>query len=193
MSGLRIVVESSGDDIISDRLDDATHAIKNPVAAAQAAAEWMAGETFRIFENAFNADGPWTPISKITAFIRAHRANSPRHGNQPGSDSGRLKGSFTPDWSSDGTQFGAGTNVEYAPAFNEGGPSEENTVAIAGFKRSNTKKKIKDYLMTIKAGHDVPARQYFPKGLDELQSWGYIDKIKEIFALDFNNRLGGTA
>ena len=193
MSGLRIVVTTTGGTEISNRLDRAAALAKNPAVAARAAAEWMVGETFRIFANAMNVDGPWAELSKVTMFLRKHRANAPRSSNTPGSDTGRLKGSFMPSWSDDGTQFGAGTNVEYAQDFNDGGPSKANVVAIAGFKRKGMKKKMHDYLMHMQAGHDVPARQFFPKDMGELQTWGYVDKVREIFAIDFKSALGGTA
>ncbi len=149
----------------------------------------MAGETFRIFQSATNVDGPWEPLSKVTLFIRAHRANSPRKSSTPGSDTGRLKGSFTPQSRPDGTEFGAGTNVSYAQRFNDGGPSDADVVAIAGFRRSNMKHKTVDYLMHMKGGNPVPARQFFPKGMPELQAWGYTDKIREIFAIDFGQAM----
>ncbi len=188
---VRVSVEqASGNRAVLDRLDLLISKAKNPKAAAQASAEWMSGEVFRIFSNAFTVDGPWTPISKVTGFLRRHRANAPRASDTPGSDSGRLKGSFFPDWAQDGRSFGTGTNVEYAARFNEGGPSEANTVAIAGFKRSNTKRKIKDFVMHMKAGHDVPARQFFPRDIYELESWGWLDKVRQIFAIDF---AGGKA
>ena len=69
----------------------------------------------------------------------------------------------------------------------------ERLAAIAGFKRKGMKKKMHDYHMHMQAGHDVPARQFFPKDMGELQTWGYVDKVREIFAIDFKNALGGTA
>ena len=183
MPGLSIRITTNGQEVV-DRLDRAAAAVSRPVAAAKAAAEWIAGETFRIFSSGYTVDGPWAPLSDFTKFVRLHRANSPRTGEQMvGRDTGLLMGSFMPSWSDDGKQFGAGTNVEYAPDFNDGGPSKGGTVAIAGFKRKNMRRKGKDYVMTIKPGHDVPARQFFPKGLDGLQAWGYTDKVREIFAL----------
>jgi hypothetical protein len=35
-------------------------------------------------------------------------------------------------------------------------------------------------------------RRFFPDGMGELASWGYLDKVRQIFAIDFHNRLGGT-
>lgn len=193
MEGLRISISESGGEEISKRLQLAMEMARNPSAAAQASAEWMAGETFNIFAAAYNVDGPWKGLSKVTLFLRRHRANTPRNSDVPGSDTGRLRGSFNPDWASDGSQFGAGTNVEYAQRFNDGGPSEKNEVAIAGFKRANMKRKMKDYIMHMKAGNDIPPRQFFPKGMPELESWGYVDKVRQIFALHFKSVLGGTA
>lgn len=215
MEGLRIVVQPSGAPQIEQQLTRAAQKLSKPARAAQMAAIWMAGETFRIFSAGYNVNGPWEGLSKVTLFLRRHRANSPRQGTEPGSDTGRLKGSFVPEWSDDGTMFGAGTNVDYAQDFNDGGPSKANIVAIAGFNRmlgghrnlqgadyasgkvrklSHYKtQKVRDYLMRMKDGNPVPPRQFFPDGMPELRSWGYVDKIREIFALDIGEALGGSA
>jgi phage gpG-like protein len=208
MDGIGLSVEIQGGDKIVDKLDKVALTAKNPRKSAQASAEWMAGETFRIFSGAYNVDGPWDGLSKMTIFIRRHRANYPRTGTQPGSDTGRLKGSFIPDFDTDGKQFGTGTNVEYAEDFNNGGPSKANVVAIAGFTRrrpgavyglvggkrvGGAPVRVKAFLLHMKAGNPVPARQFFPKGMGEFETWGYLDKVRQIFALDFKETLGGTA
>jgi phage gpG-like protein len=193
VSGLRIEVKTESGSQIVNSLDALAARAAHPEMAARTAADWIEAETFRIFSEAANVDGPWEPISKVTAFIRRHRANAPRKGNQPGSDTGRLKGSFRADWNSDGTQFGAGTNVRYAQKFNDGGASDSNIVAIRGFKRKNMRKKTVDYLMHMQSGHAIPPRQFYPSGMSELQSWGYLDEIKDIFRKDFDSLINGGA
>lgn len=190
---LRVVVTSTGLPPIDRGLTAAAAAFDKPSRAMRAAADWMVGETLRIFQSGYNVDGPWAPLSKMTMFIRIHRANAPRTSSMPGSDTGRLKESFLPTVDESGSTFGAGSNVEYAQRFNDGGPSVANSVAIAGFRRRNMKRIGKDYVMNLKAGHDVPGRQFYPSGMSQLASWGYLDKIRAIFAIDFNDALGGTA
>ncbi len=193
MSGLRVEVSTDAGATIPDSLDALAAAAQNPTVSAEACAVWLQGEVTRIFSDAANPDGQWESLSKVTMFLRRHRASAPRSSDTPGSDTGRLKGSFRPEWESDGTMFGAGTNVEYAERFDMGGDSEPNDVAIRGFRRKNMKRRTVDFVMHMAGGNQVPARRFFPEGMDGLESWGWLDKIREIFAQGFKPLLGSTA
>ncbi len=182
-------------------------AFKNPSPAGKAAAEWIAGQTMRTFDTGGHG-GEWQPLSRLTLFIRYHRANMPRKSDKPMSDTGRLKGSFTWACSDDGKQVMVGTNVEYAPAMQEGGPSPESSVTIGKFSRRRPGSKIgyvmgrkrytgggpvtvRAYVMTIHAGHNVPARPFFPPaGVSGLRDWNYLDPLRQIYALKFGEAMG---
>ena len=210
MPGLRLSLTTSGFSSASKALGGAAALAKNPSPPAKAAAEWLAGKTIQVFALGGHG-GEWAPISKMTSFLRKYRSQAPRNGGLPGSDTGRLKGSFLPFVDADGGQFGAGTNVEYAEAFQEGGPSKANTVLIGQYTRRApgarnaqaiaysrgklqraAKVVVHPFFMHLKGGALYPERKFFPDGVDGLASWGYLDKVREIFSIEFHNRLGGT-
>lgn len=211
MSGLRVSLTTSGFSKASKRLEGAAELAKNPSPPAKAAAEWLAGKTMQTFALGGH-DGEWAPLSNVTMFIRKYRSQSPRNSSTPGSDTGQLKGSFVPFVDSDGGAFGAGTNVDYAADFEDGGPSKPNTVLIGQFTRRApgakaaqvlaytrgkvqraTRVTVHPFFMHFKGGSNVPARRFFPDGMSDMRSWGYLDKVRQIFALEFGDRLGGTA
>jgi len=211
MSGLQVSLTTSGFSTANKRLEGAAALAKNPSPPAKAAAEWLAGKTMQTFALDGHM-GEWAPLSKMTMFLRKYRSQSPRASSMPGSDTGRLKGSFVPFVDSDGGAFGAGTNLDYAEAFQDGGPSKANTVLIAQFTRNAPGARsaqatayargkvsklqrvtVHPFFMHMKGGATYPERRFFPEGMSGLSSWGYLDKIREIFALEFGNRLGGTA
>lgn len=207
--GLRLQLTTSGFSKASKALEGAAALAKDPSPPAKAAAEWLAGQTMRVFAMGGHS-GEWAPLSKMTMFIRRHRSQAPRNSAMPGSDTGRLKGSFLPFVGD--KEFGAGTNLNYAEAFQDGGPSKDSTVLIASFMRKApgardaqatayargkvvrmAKVRVNAFFMHLKGGKLYDPRRFFPQGLGELASWGYLDKVRQIFAIQFHNRLGGTA
>jgi hypothetical protein len=207
---MSLSLTTSGFSKASKALEGAAALAKDPSPPAKAAAEWLAGQTMRVFSLGGHG-GEWAPLSKMTLFIRAHRSQAPRKSAMPGSDTGRLKGSFLPFVDASGAAFGAGTNLDYAQAFNDGGPSKANTVLIKGYTRNApgardaqatayargkvqrlARVKVKPFFMHLKGGKMYDPRRFFPDGMGELASWGYLDKVRQIFAIDFHNRLGGT-
>ena len=180
--------------------------LNNPQIPLMKAAIQVQAETVRNFDEGGRPE-TWMPLSMMSLFIRAHRANDVKR-RQDGnashlSDSGRLRNSFIPFVSSGGGGFGVGTNVTYARLMQEGGVTEAQTIPISGFKRRKAKaaqnqkyfgdtgwtKKSKDYDLHLSGGATIPARPFFPRSISELSAWGYQAKIKEIFANYFHGPL----
>ena len=185
--------------------------LKDPRVPMMQSAIQVTEETFRNFVDGGRPEA-WAPLSLMSLFIRAHRADGPKRtmADVPLSDTGRLKGSFVPFVGDDGMTFGVGTNVEYAALMQNGGVSEAQDIQIKGFTRRlretqfedfttgkirKTKSglqssgKVRDYVLHLPGGSEIPARPFFPSTLAELSSWGYQAKIKAIFAGYFNDEL----
>jgi phage gpG-like protein len=185
-------------------------AVKNMSPAAKAAATQLTAETIRHFDEGGNPMGRWNPLSKFTIFCRRHRASAPdKSGDiKPLVDTGRLKGSFVPIGSDDGTQLGVGTNVDYAELMQKGGMSQGGPVEIGEYWRrapvttmaslSRVLRKgvaragrvtVHAYTMNV-GSHAVPPRPFFPDGIGEADEWGYVDKIRQIYAMFFKQAWG---
>ena len=202
---MNLKVSFSGMGPIKMKLAKLAGDLKNPQVPLLQSASEMYGETARNFADGGRPE-TWAPLSLMSLFIRAHRANNTKR-TQEGrashlSDSGRLKNSFVPWVGTDGMTFGVSTNVEYARLMQDGGISESSIIPITGFKRKKAKeaqnqkyfgdtgytKKSVDYDLHLN-GYVIPARPFFPRNLGELASWGYQAKIKRIFAEYFKTDL----
>ncbi len=175
-------------------------------------------ETFRNFADGGRPE-KWAPLSLMTLFIRAHRADAPRRSgaNVPLSDTGRLKGSFVPFVGTGDDTFGAKTNVKYAGLMQNGGTTEAQDIPIKGYTRRLSERqfkdfftgrprmirkadggmrqsggKVRDYVLHLKGGAAIPARPFFPRNKVELDSWGYSDKIRAVFDTYFNSSEGAA-
>ena len=181
--------------------------LRNPRVPMMQAAVQVTEETFRNFVDGGRPEA-WAPLTMLTLFIKAHRADGPKRTGTdvPLSDSGRLKGSFIPFVGDDSSTFGTLTNVEYAGLMQNGGTTEAQDIQIKGFTRRlresqfesfatgklrrikkdsggtrQSSGKVRDYVLHLAGGADIPARQFFPNTLAELSDWGYQAKIKGIF------------
>jgi phage gpG-like protein len=208
MAGIKLSIAVKGFSKASKKLEKAIGIVKRPSVPMREAAIWLVGQTIKVFDDQGRPE-KWAPLSLMTLFIRAHRADSPKNPDgQIGSDTGRLKGSFLPVVTDDESKFGASTNVEYASGFNGGDVTESRDVAISSFMRkrgarqgadyargslTKASERVRAYVMHLKGGLPVPPRQFFPNGLGELESWGYLPKIREIFSQYFNQELGGMS
>lgn len=135
MSGLKLVLLADGFTKANKRLKQVMDLAKKPLVPAKQSAIWLCAQTFIAFHDG-GRPSKWAPLSLISRFIRAHRADGPKSENpMVGTDTGRLKGSFVPVMTEDGDRFGSSTNVEYAATLQEGGRSKANVVRIAGFTR----------------------------------------------------------
>ncbi len=197
-TGITLRLAVSGYSQVSKKLERSLGIAKRPLVPAQQAAVWLTGQTTRVFEEEGRPE-KWAPLSLMTLFIRAHRAKNKNTDALIMNDTGRLKGSFLPVIADDGNMFGASTNVGYASLMQDGGRSELQEIHIASFTRkSNSAKarkrqskayargslvaateRVKAYTMQLSA--KVPARPFFPRGMGQLNTWGYHDKIKQIF------------
>lgn len=214
MPGFKLVIAAKGFSKVTQKLAKIAEVAQRPSVPSMQASVWITGQTIQTF-SAGGKPEKWAPISIMTAFIRSHRASKRTDSMAPMNDSGRLKGSFIPVLTDDGNQLGAATNVEYAGLMQSGGVSTANTVKIGSFKRrlpgskgmvgftAGGRKKyargsfvtVEAYTMKLKGGATIPARPFFPEGLSELQSWGYLGKIQQIFNDYFNDTwksVGGT-
>jgi len=122
----------------------------------------------------------WPGLSRMTRFVRSHRAGAKNTVAMPLRDKGRLMGSITPHakLTAQGGEFGAGSNVGYAGRMHFGGKTQPNTVAIAAFTRRNPRvatraealsgvklgrsafSRVSAYTMRLKGGHDIPPRPF---------------------------------
>lgn len=195
---MRLLIALKGYSSVSKKLERMAAVVKKPSVPMQQSAIYLTQQALLAFEDQGKPE-KWAPLSLMTLFIKAHRADRPKETNPMiGSDTGRLKGSFIPVISDDMNQFGAATNVEYAGMMQDGGTTEPRDISIAFFtrklkagtkpkkKRSDGMQGVKPYVMHLKGGQKVPARPFFPEGIDELKSWGYHAQIKEIFRQYFN-------
>lgn len=184
--------------------------LQKPGTPAKAASVYLYGETMRNFRAGGRPEA-WAPLSLLTLFIRAHRADAPNKNAKILQDKGRLIGSINPFSAADGSFFGVGTNVDYAGMMQNGGTGKGMEVSIAPFSRRkpgqgstksgyaslygvNVKSKpsrgsmvsVRGYTMKLKGG-EVPARPFLPRPQD-MSSMGMWDKIKEIFRSYFYGR-----
>jgi phage gpG-like protein len=208
MAGLKLLIAVKGFSKASKKLERGMKLVKNPSVPMRQAAVWLVGQTIKVFDDQGHPE-KWAPLSLMTLFIKAHRANGPKDIDpQIGSDTGRLKGSFIPVVTEDESKFGASTNVEYAADFNGGSVTESRDVAISSFIRKRGARQARDYargsltkaservrayILHLKGGMPVPPRQFFPNGVSELDEWGYLPKIRKIFSQYFNQELGGLS
>ena len=205
---LRVSIMGMG--AIKAKLTKLASDLKNPQIPMMQSAIQVQEETFRNFEKGGRPE-EWAPLSLLTLFIRANRADGPKRtgSNIPLSDSGRLKSSFMPFVDNSASAFGVSTNVEYAGMMQRGGISEAQDIEIKGVNRRlresqfedfatgrirkvngmQPKGKTRDYVMHLKGGAEIPARPFFPSDMDELNSWGYQVKIKRIFSEFFKQAL----
>lgn len=209
---IRVTIKGMG--AMKAKLTKLAGDLKNPQVPMMQAAVQVTEETQRNFEEGGRPE-EWAPLSLMTLFIRAHRADGPRRSGEaiPLSDSGRLKGSFIPFVMDDGVTFGSATNVEYASFMQKGGITEEQDIPIKGFTRKLSQSqfesfttgkirrvktgsgsrissgKVRDYVLHLTGGAEIPARAFFPRDLYELSSWGYQRKIKRIFWMYYNKDL----
>lgn len=206
--GFRLSIALKGYSQASKKLETLMGIAKRPSVPARQCAVWLAGQTIRVFADGGRPE-KWAPLSMMTLFIRSHREGAQNNDALPMNDTGRLKGSFIPVIEDDGNRFGASTNVEYAGMMQSGGISEPREVSIAAFTRSRGASQAKDYsrgsltkatgrvkayIMHMKGGNKIPARPFFPEGIQQLDAWGYHEKIKQIFREYFrDNAVGGTA
>ena len=187
--------------------------LNNPKVPLMQSAVQVTEETLRNFDDGGRPEA-WAPLSLMSLFIRAHRADGPRRTGPaiPLSGIGRLRNSMLPFVGDDGSVFGVSTNVEYASLMQNGGVTEAQDIQIKGFTRRlrenqfsdfakgkinriKTEKgsrmssgKVRDYTLHL-GGSEVPARPFFPRDLNDLSSWGYQAKIKKIFSDYFNGQV----
>jgi phage gpG-like protein len=193
--GIALRVSFSGMKPIKMKLAKLAEDLENPKVPLMQSAVQITEETLRNFEAGGRPEA-WAPLSLMSLFIRAHRADGPkRTESKPLQDTRRLMNSFVPWVGEDGRSFGVSTNVEYARPMQEGGLSEASTIAISGFRRRKSKsaqnqkffgdtgwtRKSKDYDLHLAGGAPIPARPFFPRNIGELNTWGYQAKIKRIF------------
>ena len=205
--GIALRVSIKGMAKLKAKLAKMKDVLNNPQVPLMQAAVQITGETQRNFDEGGRPEA-WMPLSMMSLFIRAHRADGPqRTGGTPLTDTGRLKSSFIPFTGSDGKSFGVGTNVEYARLMQEGGESDAQDIPISSFTRRlrenqfenfstgkirKTKAgklssgRVRAYTLHLPGGATIPARPFFPRNLGELGEWGYQAKIKEIFQNYFN-------
>ena len=208
--GIALRVSISGMDKIKAKLAKLQGDLKNPQIPLYQAAVKVTEETQRNFKEGGRPEA-WAPLSKISLFIRAHRADGPKRtgGTKPLSDTGRLKGSMNPFVGEDGKSFGITTNVEYAALMQNGGISDASVIPISSYVRklpvnsigrslgeTRTRKsgkpatgRVRAYDLHLQGGATIAARPFFPRGLSELSAWGYSEKIKRIFSDFFNQDL----
>jgi len=211
--GLALRVQIKGMAQLKAKLQKLKDDLQNPQVPLMQSAVQIQEETVRNFVEGGRPE-TWAPVSLMTLFIRAHRADGPkRTGGLPLNDTGRLKNSFVPFVGGGGTGFGVGTNVEYASLMQNGGVSDEQDVEISGYTRrlrqnqftdftTGTRNRIKTdkgsrlssgkvraYTMHLEGGKEIPARPFFPRSISELSDWGYQAKIKSIFWNYFNKDL----
>lgn len=196
MAMARLTLAVKGYSQAGRKLEKLAAIARRPSVPMRQAAVWIAGRTIQVFDEGGHPE-KWAPLSLMTQFIRARRVASPRKSDKPMNDSGRLRGSILPTVSEDGNQFGAFTNVEYAPLMQRGGVSTANDVEVRNRRGKGKRRKagsLATFILHMKGGHVIPPRPFFPDGMGELESWGYHDKIRQIFAEYFRAQaVGGTA
>lgn len=205
MPGFKLVLVAKGFSSAAQKLSKIAAVAERPSVPIMQATVWMTGQTIQNFEEGGRPE-KWAAISSMTAFIRSHRKSSPTESRLPLNDSGRLKGSFVPVQTEDGSRMGVATNVEYAGLMQTGGKSGASQVEIARFKRRLPGSKgvvgfvagrkaysrggfvsVRPYTINFKGGLEIKARPFFPDGMSELQSWGYLGKVQQIFNDYFQN------
>lgn len=209
MPGVKLVIAVEGFSQASKGLEKLAAVVQRPFIPSQQSAVYLAGETIRAFEEGGRPE-KWAPLSLMSLFIRQRRKSAPTNSTKPMNDHGRLKGSIFPVVEDEGEMFGAATNVEYASLMQRGGVSTPSEIEIGGFTRRLPETsarsltglatwakairgkqlaagsvRVKPYILRLKGGARVPARPFFPEGMSQVQSWGYLTRIREIFAVYF--------
>ena len=150
-----------------------------PKVPAMQCALFMEGQVTRAFDEGGLVE-PWEPLSMFSRFVRKHRKGAADSDPKVMNDTGRLKNSLQAFIDEGGAVAGVGTNVEYAKAMQDGGPSQGDSLEIAPYRRSTGR--VRGYTMHIQAGHYVPPRPFLPRDGNDVAQLGWVDKFAEIFS-----------
>lgn len=206
MPGSSLQIAVTGYSKASKRLEKLLGIVQRPSVPAMRCAAWLTDQTVLAFTLQGHPE-KWAPLSMMTLFIRAHRKGPKNLTDNVGSDFGRLRGSFFPVMEKGGNVFGSATGVAYAADFQEGGLSKRRDVPISSFMRKRAvgfqhagKKgslylgmvRVRRYIMHLKGGAPIPPRPFFPVGMTELETWGYLQKVREIFRQYFGEQMGAA-